>query len=206
MKTSWDFLPTTSYIILNNASLRLSSENVFCSCAACRITALSWSANDQEKNNGYIAINGNRVLNTTTNAYAGFNLVELNVSSCSAISILHFDTQSSHIQALNMVNYINGLPLYTVLIGVTAGDAMACLTDTSMLKGIGIELSSLAGKVSFVAQIGHPGVSVNTLVGSNMEMTVDVTGICNKTNSHYKRLKKHTQGEKLVYSLFSSLR
>ena len=81
---------------------------------------MSWGNNDNTILSGYIAINGNIVISTNTVAYRGFNLVELDVSSCSSIKIRHFDTWESTSDSENMAAYINGLPLNTVLIGVTA--------------------------------------------------------------------------------------
>jgi Interleukin-like EMT inducer len=131
-------------------------------------------------NNGYIAINGKRVINTTSTAYAGFNLVELNVSSCSPSNILHFNTHASTTDSNNMATYINGLPLNTVLIGITA-DATTQNARESLFS-IGVDLTGLDyyGKLIFVSQIGQPDMSVSRIEsggGNNLKMTVNVTGI-----------------------------
>jgi Interleukin-like EMT inducer len=160
---------------------------------------LSWGSNDASTISGYIAINGNRVVNTplkfcTTvclpSDYAGFNLVELNVSSCSASNIRHYDTSAKTANSENMATYINSLPLNTVLIGVTAEDAQRSLTSNarsltsnakSALLTIGVDVSELqeAGKLSFVVQIGQPTLTASEVAdpsGYNLKLTVNLTG------------------------------
>ena len=135
-------------------------------------------------NNGYVAINGMIMIITATNTYRGFNLVQLDVSSCSPSNILHFDTHATTTNSDNMATYINGLSLNTVLIGVTSDDAQGSLTQNakSALLAIGVNVTGLRyrGKLSFVAQIGQPAITVwqmATPCGGNVKITVNVTGI-----------------------------
>ena len=153
----------------------------------CLVEAVSWGSYDTTSLNGYIALNGTRVVNTTSSTYKAFNLVELNTVSCSSSNILHFDTSSSTAASDNMATYINGLPLNTVLIGVTADDAQLSLNQnaTSALFAIGVNVNGLAfrGKVSFVAQIGQPGMTVSNVAalgGSSLKIAVSVTGMSYK--------------------------
>ena len=149
---------------------------------------MSWGFIDSVRESGFVAINGERVINTTSGTYLGFNLVELNVSSCSASNIRHFDTYSSTIISDNMATYINGLPLNTVLIGVTADEPTSSLSQNakSALLAIGVDVTGLQyrGKVSFVAQIGRPAISVSEVDppgGYNSKITVNVNG----TGTHF---------------------
>ena len=166
---------------------------MFYLCVECVIDTVSYGNSDLTGLSGYIAINGNRVVNTPSNygTYKSFNLVELNVSSCSASDIRHYDT-SINIGACvttadysdNMATYINSLPLNTVLIGVTAGDAQECLTQNakSALLAIGVNVTGLqpGGKVSFVAQIGQPKMTMSQVVDPsnvyNLKAAVNVAG------------------------------
>jgi Interleukin-like EMT inducer len=115
----------------------------------------------------YITINDMTVVSTTPsgNGGRGFNTVELSLSSCSATNVRHFDTYLSPANSENMANYINSLPLFTVLIGVTADDATYSLTQNlkSALLAIGVNVSGLKfrDQVSFVAQIGPEMMSVS---------------------------------------------
>ena len=131
------------------------------------------------------------MINTTTVAYRGFNLVQLDVSSCSPSNILHFDTHATTTNSDNMATYINGLSLYTVLIGVTSGEAQGSLTQNakSALLAIGVNVAGLQfrGKVSFVAQIGQPAMTVSQVAppgGSNLDMTVTGTDVIKITHRH----------------------
>jgi len=82
-----------------------------------------------------------------------------------------------------MTNYINGLPMSTVLIGVTADDPHSNLEKLGVnaLRSLGVDLSELLyrGKVAFVAQIGRPSVTVSRVAspgGNNLQISVTVRG------------------------------
>jgi Interleukin-like EMT inducer len=135
---------------------------------------------DTAPHTGYIAINSNSVINTN---YRGFNLVELNVSSCLSTNIRHFDTWASTVDSDNMATYINSLPLNTVLIGVTADEASFSLTQNarSALLSIGVNVTGLQyhGKVAFLTKIGQPSITmaqVSPAGGNNLKLNVNVSG------------------------------
>ena len=149
--------------------------------AECPIEAVSWGHNDKMPFTGYIAINGKRVINTTSDAYRGFNLVEVDVRSCSASDIRHFDTSASTTTSENMATYVIGLPLNTVLIGITSDDSQLSLTQNakSALLAVGVNVNGLQfrGKVCFAAQIGQPTMSVSQVAPPgvyNLKLTVTV--------------------------------
>ena len=80
-----------------------------------------------------------------------------------------------------MANYINTLPLNTVLIGVTTDDPQRSLTQNaiSALLAIGVNVAGLQyrGEVSFVAQIGQPAMTVAQMAspgGSSLKIVVNV--------------------------------
>jgi Interleukin-like EMT inducer len=140
---------------------------------------VSWGTLDISTYYGYIAINGNRV----STVYTGFNLVELNVSSCSSSNIRYFSISNTNNDSYNMAIYINSLPLNTVLIGATGYDAQQYLTQNakSALLAIGVNVNELryGGKVSFVSQIGQPAKTISKVAspgGSNLKIIVNVTG------------------------------
>jgi Interleukin-like EMT inducer len=142
--------------------------------------------------NVYIAINGNKVISVLVD-FIGFIFVELDVSSCLPSQIVGFDTYDDTTNANNMADYMNGLPLNTVLIGVTSINAQQYLTQnaTSALLAIGVDLTGLQdqGKASFVAQIGQPAKTVAQVVptgGSNSKIIVKVTGMLSATFSTSK--------------------
>ena len=137
------------------------------------------------RTNGYITINGNRVVSTSSPTYRGFTLVQLNVSSCLPTNTLTFDTSGSTNNSDNMATYINSLSLNTVLIGVTADEPTYSLTQnaTSALLAIGVNATGLQfrGKVTFMAQIGQPANAVSTVApsgGDSSKITVNMTGNC----------------------------
>ena len=143
-----------------------------------------WGGSDNALNTGYVAINGIRVLNTNSGDYIGFNLVQLDVSSCSSTNILHFDTFGFTAEADAMATYINSLPLYTVLIGITSDEASFRLTQNAknVFNAIRTSMDSLQfrGKGYFMAQIGQPSTSVSQLGsigGNNLKIYANVTGI-----------------------------
>jgi Interleukin-like EMT inducer len=116
--------------------------------------------------------------------YAGFYLVELNVSSCLSTNIRRFNTHLRTTDSDNMAIYINSLPLNTVLIGVTADAIQYYLTQNAKdaLFNIGVDLNSFDyyGKLIFVSQIGQPDMSVSQKApggGSSLNMTINVAGI-----------------------------
>ena len=132
--------------------------------------------------NGYIAINGNRVIRTVYGC-RGFYLIELNATSCSLSNSRQFDTYASSTNPYNIATYINSLPLNTVLIGVTADEPQNNLDQkaTSALLAIGVKVTGLQfrGKVSFVAQIGQPAISLSQVAppgGIGLKMSVNMTG------------------------------
>ena len=139
---------------------------------------MSWGVSDINTYNGYIAANGNIM------AYgSGFTLFELNVSSCSLSNQRYFYIASTTNDSHNMAIYINGLPLNTVLIGITGNDVQQYLTQSakSALLAIGVNVTGLqyGGKVSFVAQIGQPAKSVSQVAapgGNNLKILVNVSG------------------------------
>ena len=152
-------------------------------CTVCQIEAVSWGADDNAQLSGYIAINGNRVINTTSYAYIGINLVELDVSSCSASNIRHFNTHDLYSESDNMAIYINSLPLNTVLIGVSSDETQYRMSQNglSALSAIGVSMTELQwrSKVSFVAQVGQPAKSVSQQAapgGDNLKITAYAIG------------------------------
>jgi Interleukin-like EMT inducer len=148
------------------------------------VTTASWGWNWGGSNSwdaGYIAIDGNTVYVTSYEMTGGFHIVELNVTSCSSSNIRHFNTYSSAAESDNMMNYINSLPMNTVLIGITSCDARQYLSSRTKaaLLAIGVYVYGLEflDRASFVAQIGQPGTSVSEMgppgVGISM---INVTG------------------------------
>jgi Interleukin-like EMT inducer len=110
-------------------------------------------------------------------------LVELNVSSCSPTSIRHYDTNIYAADVSSLTSYINGLPLNTVLIGVTADEPQLLLdlNAKNAFLAIGVDLTGLqwAGKAIFVSQIGRPAITVLKVAAPNgnyLNMSVKVTG------------------------------
>jgi len=84
-----------------------------------------------------------------------------------------------------MANYINGLPMSTVLIGVTADEPSRYLETNAKtaLRSLGLSVSGLVyrGKVAFVAQIGRPSVTVSKIAspgGNSLQISVMVQGNC----------------------------
>jgi Interleukin-like EMT inducer len=149
----------------------------------CLVEAVSWSMSDNMQFSGYIATNGNIVISTSGGGYRGFYLVEFDVSSCSSKNLLHFDTWASTTDSDNMATYINGLPSNTVLIGVTADEPQNALTQNakSALLAIGVNVAGLQyrGKVTFVAQIGRPTMTVSQVMpggDENVKLIVNITG------------------------------
>ena len=144
---------------------------------------MSWGSDDVTLYSGYVAINGNRVVSTTSADYMGFNLVEASISSCSATNMKHFDTYGSQLDSENMATYIISLALNTVLIGITSDDVSLPLTQNvkSALLAIGVSVNGLqiGGKMSFVATIGQPSMTVSRVassVSSNLKLAVNASG------------------------------
>ena len=144
---------------------------------------MSWGYNDNMLFSGYITINGNKVISTTSSSSKGFNMAELNMSSCSASNLKNFNTGDDQSDSDAMATYINGLPSNTVLIGVTADEASKSLTQNvkSALLAIGVNVSALTfrGKVAFAALIGQPSKSVSQVAPPgvyNLKINVNVNG------------------------------
>lgn len=140
---------------------------------------MSWGGNDTIKYNGYIAINGNKLMGTTR----GFTLVRLSSLSCSASDVRSYDTFNSVADGDNMATYINNLPQNTVLVGVTTDEARYSLSSNgiSALTNIGLNVSALqfCGKMAFVVKKGQPASTVSQVApsaGSNVKIIVNVTG------------------------------
>ena len=132
--------------------------------AKCAVKAMSFGGSDASIVGG-VSLNNNVVLQTlwASSVFRGFNIIELNVSNCSVSSYRRFDTYLSS-QATAMANYINGLPVWTVLVGVTADEARNSLNVGAMnaLLAIGVNVNGLVfqGKVSFIAQVGRPSIAL----------------------------------------------
>jgi len=163
----------TSKICFLTFVLRLST--------GCLVTALSFGAVDNAIYNGYITAG----ITTISTNNRGFTIAQHNVTSCNMFSTRSFDTWLSTSESINMANYINGLPMSTVLIGVTADEPTWHLETTgrNALSGLGVGLSGLVfrGKVASVVQIGRPSVTVSRLApagGNNLQISVMVQGIC----------------------------
>ena len=127
---------------LETPLFRMFSSDKYCVLLMCRV---SWGYDDSGNKVGDIAINGALLINTTSATFRGFNLVELNVSSCLSTKILHYDTCVNASDSENMAAYINGLPLNTVLIEVTSDEAKQYLTQNaeSALLAIGVNVTGL---------------------------------------------------------------
>ena len=151
----------------------------------CVVDALSWGWRDEMQNNGHITTTRNTTSTKTTNNL-GFNIVELNVTKCSTSNMrIFFDTSRSNSASSDMADYINGLPMSTVLIGVTAGGVGSGLETqgTTALLAIGVNVTGLevwGGKLAFVAQVSRPALTVMRMGpqgGDNLEIKVNVKGI-----------------------------
>jgi len=133
---------------------------------------------------GFIAVDTECTSVTTSSNNRGFNIVQLNVASCAISSTMVFDTFADYTQSTELANYINGLPMSTVLIGVTADEARIYLESNAInaLLGIGVDATGLQyrGKIAFVAQIGRPTAAVMATAprgGHNVKLSVSVKGI-----------------------------
>jgi len=140
---------------------------------------LSWGFGDSATFNGYITAG----ITTTSTNNRGFTIAQLNVTSCSISSTMSFDIWLSTSESINMANYINGLPMSTVLIGVTADEPSRYLETNAKtaLRSLGVDVSGLVfrGKVAFVVQIGRPSVRVSRIAssgGNNLQISVTVRG------------------------------
>jgi Interleukin-like EMT inducer len=144
---------------------------------------VSWGISDTSANvysNRYISINGNRV----TYISSGFNLVELNVSSCSSANVRNYYASIFNNNSYTiMASYINSLPLNTVLIGSTGNDVQQYMTAnaTSALLAIGVNVTGLqyGAKVAFMARIGQPTKTFSQLApprGNYLKTIWTVTG------------------------------
>ena len=138
---------------------------------------------------GYLAINGSRWLDiplSPPNAIStGMNIVELNVTTCKALKTSYYQTNSMTSESNSMATYINGLPTYTVLIGVSASDCFLSLNDNgiSALLNVGVNITGLGlrrfGKLTFVAQVGQPAMTlaqVGQPGGNGTKLTVSAMG------------------------------
>jgi Interleukin-like EMT inducer len=172
-------------LLITNAMSLPYFFNALCS-AECLIETMAWGSNDTSMLNGYIAINGNRVFSTASGPCRGFNIVQLNVNSClmSDVGLRSFDTSVSTTASDAMATYINSLPLNTVLIGITSDEPQTALTQNakSALLAIGVNVTGLQfrGKVSFVAQIGRPTMTISKVAfsgGASLQITLNVTGM-----------------------------
>ena len=145
----------------------------------CLIEALSSGNDDTPSTTAYISINGTK----TNYPGTGFNLVELNKSSCSASRASTYNTNGYNSVADSMAAYIRNLTLSTVLIGVTSVDVQQSLTTNARnaLLSIGVDVTALQfqGKVVFVAPIGQRNATVTQVGpkgGANLLMKVLVRG------------------------------
>lgn len=155
---------------------------------------LAWGFGDSmgDLTYGYVRINGVEWLTTptsTTTKLPGFHILELETDECATVSYHYFNTDSSNTNAAALVTYINGLQPSTVLIGVTADDAAAALTQQAKnaLLSIGVNLNALdfRWKATFVTQVGRPSMNVTKLKirgGASLELTAVVTSKYNNIN------------------------
>jgi hypothetical protein len=159
----------------------------FTSSEACLVETMAWGYDDTPNYQtaiGYITVNGVVWLTTpfTPVDYSrrGFNTVELHLDDCSVRNIRHFDTYGP--DSTSLASYINDLPTFTVLVGVTADDAQSRLQQAAQdaLFAIGVNVTHLSfrGKVAFVAQVGQPSAAVMNLAGpygNNVKLNVIVS-------------------------------
>jgi Interleukin-like EMT inducer len=114
-------------------------------------------------------------------------LLSAAISTAAELSVpILVNTWGSTTSSDNMATYINSLPLNTVLIGVTADEAKSSLTykATNALLAIGVDVTGLQvrGKLSFVARIGQPTVTVYQVAppgGGSVKITANMTGTSN---------------------------
>jgi len=146
---------------------------------ACVVTALAWGYNDLIISNGYISAG---VWTASTNN-RGFNIALLNVTSCSVSSTMTFDTYLRSSKSIDLANYINSLPISTILVGVTADEAIRYLETNgkAALNSIGANVNGLLyrGKVAFVAQIGQQSATLSRTAapgGNNVQISVTIRG------------------------------
>jgi Interleukin-like EMT inducer len=134
---------------------------------ACLVKATSWGKVESTLQTGNITLNG---IATVSRTRRGFNIIQLDVCTCSRSSYRTFDTFESGNnagQSTALANYIKSLPYATVLVGVTADEASVGLTyeAKNALLSIGVDVSELRhrGFVSFVAQVGRPEAAFKKL-------------------------------------------
>jgi len=149
------------------------------------VTALAWGTDDLIISDGYISAGSTTVWTSDSpdNLYRGFNIALLNVTTCSISSTMTFDTFLSSTNSINLANYINGLPMSTILVGVTADEASSSLETNGQaaLNSIGANVNGLLyrGKVAFVAQIGQQSATLSRTAapgGNNVQISVTIRG------------------------------
>lgn len=148
--------------------------------AACTISAQSWSLDDAGRSNtGHVIVNGVHLVETRDrqdSADRGVHIVQLEL--CAVAARKHFDTFVSADNADSLADYINGLPVGSMIVGVTADDPCSQMTDRALfaLKKIGVDVTERCGfhvKFAFAALIGQPAATVLKF-GAHYEDTVAI--------------------------------
>lgn len=150
----------------------------------------AWGYSDNVRE-GYIRVNGQQKLYSTQpgppdgpDAHTrGINLVTLDVATCTTSDVSNFDTYISEESSGQLVNYLNGLPVGTVLLGVTFDEPALLLTSAAKqaLASIGVDVTGVnfRGKFEFIAVIGCPSKTlfkIAPVFGDNILLSAEVPG------------------------------
>lgn len=131
----------------------------------CEVELLSLGKNDSVTDrNSYISIVSPTTTTQSTRDRRGISTIELSTvndgHTCLFANFHTFDTYESGTYADQLADYINTLPLSTVVLGASYDDASKHLNDNakSALLSIGVNATTLEfrGKLAFIAQIGRP--------------------------------------------------
>jgi len=130
----------------------------------------------------------------------GVTVIKIEPITCTRISENRFDTHSSHSNANNLKNHLNGLADGTVVIGVTGREPTWRLSNAhGALNNFGVNVNDVGYRGSF-AFVGEKGNSTKTKMdkatssgqSNNNPGQVEVT-IRGKRKVAYMRQQQHAQ-------------
>ena len=119
---------------------------------------------------GWMTLNAILVWNGTwcnggTNNPRGVTIIDLDLVGCSAMAFHHFDTCGYEQAAINLAEYLQSMPIGSVLLGVTGDSASENLQPAvGTLAAAGVDVGDVQsrGSFAFAIQIGHNDKTVFT--------------------------------------------
>ena len=139
--------------------------------------ALSYSYpyGDRSFVHGFVKLNGIMVWNRFSR---GVSILSVDPYACTSNSHRTFDTYASKGEAASLLQYLQQLPVNTVVVGVTGDEPTRYLSTVyGQLHSMGVDVEDVKyrGSFAFVTTVGHPKSTIMAKVTDNTQSAARIS-------------------------------